>query len=75
MSDAVAPPRQSRRFTYPTDPARTAAKTRSGWLSWGTSLEAASKPKPVRGIDDAVDLVSGFYHECVLSRWACLVLG
>jgi hypothetical protein len=47
---------------------RSYAKTPSGWLTWGTSLEAASKPKPVRGIDDAVDLVSGFYHECILSN-------
>jgi alpha-tubulin suppressor-like RCC1 family protein len=47
---------------------RSYASTRSGWLTWGTSLEAASRPKPVRGIDDAVDLVSGFYHECILSN-------
>ena len=44
------------------------AKTRAGWLTWGTSLEAVSRPKPVRGIDDAVDLVSGFHHECILSN-------
>lgn len=46
---------------------RSYAKTRAGWLTWGTSLDAASKPKVVRGIDDAADLVSGFYHECIVT--------
>jgi hypothetical protein len=66
------PPGEARGATFPRSHTlgheRSYARTRKGWLTWGTSLEPTSKPKPVRGVDDAIDLVSGFHHECVLSN-------